>query len=472
MVVVETRQTIARAWPWRSLRVLWAWCWALHGAFALALLPTMLAGESLGDLPLYREWAERALAGGSVMGVDEPWVYPLLAWLPIGAAGLAGPGFLVAWLAMTTALDAAALRAIVGHGHPARLRAGVAWLAVLLVLCPVGLLRLEGITAPVVVIALAWLARRPRVAGSLLAIATWIKVWPAVVVAAVVLLRRQRWIVARSGLLVTAGVVVLAATLGGTTQLTSFLAMQSGRALQLEAPIATPWVWMAMLGVPGSGVYQNLEIATREVVGPLDGAALLLSTPLMAIACAAALALGAAAVHRGASRADVVLVASLAMTAALFVGNRVGSPQYMLWMLPIAVVGMRTGDAWWTRVTRVLLVTAALTTAVFPIAYMPLIDGEPWAVLLLTARNALLVAAAVMAFARLAGLAGLGPLGAAPPSRSRGLGEPRDEPVAHAGPLVDEDRVHGDVAPRALGVLPHPPQHALEGGAEAHDRGA
>lgn len=385
--------------------------WALHGVFVAALAPLMVAGDTLGDLELYREWAVAA-ADGTVVGIDEPWVYPLLAWLPIGAAGLTGPAFLATWIAITTLLDALALRALLhfgdGQADPRGAYAAWIWLATLFVLSPVGLLRLEGITGPLVVIALATLATRPGLAGALLAVATWIKVWPAVLVAGVVAVMESRWSVVRAGIAVTAGVVLLAAAFGGTRHLASFLTIQSDRALQLEAPIATPWVWLAMLDVPGSDVYQNVDIATREVVGPFDGGALMLSTPLMAMVCCLALVAAWIAVRTGSDRMDVLCTTGLVMATALFVCNRVGSPQYMLWLLPIAVVGVLVGSDWWRRQARMLLVIGLMTTLVFPITYLALVDLQPWAVLLLTARNVLLVAVLFTAGRRLA------KLGAAP----------------------------------------------------------
>jgi hypothetical protein len=383
----------------------------LHGAALLVLLPEIIAGGTIGDLPLYREWAMDAFEGHGVIGLSADWVYPLLAWLPIGAANLLGaPLYQLLWFAMTAGLNWWALW-VVSDGGRSRYGMLAAYTAMFgfLLLSPVALLRLEGITGPLVVIALVWLAKRPLVSGALLAVATWIKVWPALVIGAIVAVCRERWLIVVAGFGVTAATAAVSAASGGLSHLFSFLSTQSDRALQLEAPIATPWVWMASVDFLDARVYQNYDLATREVVGPLDGAAIALSTPLLIAAAAAIAGLVLWARRRGAAAHDLLLVGAFALVAASIVFNKVGSPQYLLWLLPVAVVAMRTPTPWWRRMTGGLLVTSLLTTLIFPIFYMPLVRLEFLPVLLLTVRNALLVVLLAAAVLQLVQLGRRGP---------------------------------------------------------------
>lgn len=376
---------------------------ALHGTALVVLLPQIAVGRAIGDLPLYRDWAMAAFGGQGVIGLEADWVYPLLAWLPIGAANLLGARlYLLLWFAMTAGLNWWALW-VVSDGARSRhgMLAGYTAMLGFLLLSPVALLRLEGITGPLVVIALVWLTRRPLVSGALLAVATWIKVWPALVIGAIIAVRRERWPIIAAGVAVTAATATISAASGGLAHLFSFLTTQSDRALQLEAPIATPWVWMASVDFLGAHVYQNHELATREVVGPLDGAAIVLSTPVLIAAVLAIAGLVLWARRRGALDLDLLLVGSLALVAAAIVCNKVGSPQYMLWLLPIVVVGMRTPTQWWRRMTGGLLIIALLTTLIFPIFYLPLVRLEFFPVMLLTVRNALLVVLLAAAVVRL-----------------------------------------------------------------------
>lgn len=406
----HTRQIAALAPRWREPRTVWIAFGVLQGATLAVLAGHMMAGDTLGDLPLYREWAMDAFEGRGIVGIDDAWVYPLLAWLPIGFANLASaPAYLAMWIAMVGVLDALALRSLLASGSTRAIIAGWAWLGTLLALAPVALLRLEGVTAPLVVVAVAMLARRPWIAGALLAVATWIKVWPAALIGGAIVVLHERMRIVQAGLVVTAGVVLAAIALGNAGFLASFATMQDARNLQLEAPLATPWVWMAMLDVRDAAVFQNVALATREVVGPFDGLAQEASTPLMLLATIAALVLARIAVRRGADRHETLLTAALVVTVAMFACNRVGSPQYMLWILPVAVAALTTVDGgaqrWWRRLTAALLATGLLTTIIFPIAYMALVDLQAWAVVLLTIRNVLLVAVLVAAARRMVVLA-------------------------------------------------------------------
>ncbi len=379
----------------------------LHAVFLFALLPTILTGQVLGDLPLYRTWAELGLEHGVWQGIDTVWVYPIGAMLPIAFAGIAGPLlYQLLWFLMTSALNAVALGALTDWGrHRSGYKSAWYWLFASLLLSPVGLLRLEGITAPLVIVGLVLLARRPVVATVLLALATWIKVWPAAVFLAVVTVSSRRRTVVLTGAAVSAGVAASVWLLGGVRFLTGFVTQQSDRALQLEAPITTPWVWLATLGHHGTVIYENYAIATREVSGPGTNLVASLMTPVMFGAVAAIFVLTLRAQRRHGDAAQLLLLGSLAVVGAFIVFNKVGSPQYMLWLVPVVAVGVGRSWAAWRVPAVLLLAISILTTLIFPIFYLPLIEGDLPALLLLTARNGLLTALfgwSVVVLARLA----------------------------------------------------------------------
>ena len=391
--VASTLTPQRRVWLTRP-RTLLSGFLLLHLIFLLALLPTIAAGGTLGDLPLYRSWAEGGLTSQIWPGLDYSWVYPIGALAPITIAALGGPAlYLLFWFLMTMLLNGGAIAALTDWG---RRTSGYAaawwWLLLYLVLSPVALLRLEGITAPLVIIALVLLARRPVVAAALLTVATWIKVWPAAVLLSIIAVSRHRMRVVAASVVVSLGIVAGVWALGGLGYLTGFITMQSDRALQVEAPISTPWVWLAALGAPGSYIYQNFAIATREVAGPGAGAAASAMTPLMLLAIAGVLTLILLAKRRSTDTAHLLLLGALALSTALVVFNKVGSPQYMLWIAPIIAVGVASNWNRWRTPAYLMLVIGVLTTLIFPIFYLPLLDGDPAALLLLTVRNALMIA--------------------------------------------------------------------------------
>lgn len=417
---IEKALTADRLLRLRTPRMLVLGFTAVHIAFLTALLPAMLTGKVLGDLPLYRTWAELGFNNGIWQGIDVQWVYPIGALGPIALAGIGGPYlYQFLWFLMTAALNAAAVCALTDFGRRVNgYRAAWWWLGLSFVLSPVGLLRLEGLTAPLVIVGLVLLARRPVAATVLLTVATWIKVWPAAVILAVVGASRHRATVIVTGAGVTAVIVASVSMLGGLRYLTGFVTMQSDRALQLEAPVTTPWVWLAALGHPGSHVYENYAIATREVTGPGTDAVAAAMTPVMFAAIAAIFVLMLVAHRRRADVPQLLLIGALALVGAFVVFNKVGSPQYMLWIAPIVAVGVARGWRAWRTPGYLVMAIAVLTTLIFPVLYLPLIDGDPFALVLLTLRNVLLIALLAWSVTTLVRLSRA-------PIRSRELANPR-----------------------------------------------
>ncbi|MBC7442297.1 MAG: DUF2029 domain-containing protein [Ramlibacter sp.] len=377
----------------QQLRTLRIGFLTLHGIFFFTLLPTILTGRVLGDLPLYRIWAGLGLNHQVWQGISAEWVYPIGALLPITLAGLGGPlVYQLVWFLMTALLNGVAVAVLTGGGRRSSgYKAAWLWLLFSFLLSPVGLLRLEGLTAPLVIAGLVLLATRPALAGVLLSAATWIKVWPAAVLLAAVAVSRRRITVVLAGAAVTAAVTAFVWLMGGLKFLTGFVTMQSDRALQLEAPVTTPWVWLAAMGHHRTAIYENLAISTREVTGPGTAAVAALMTPVMFAAVLGIFVLVVLARRRTQDAPALLLIGALALVSAFVVFNKVGSPQYMLWIAPIVTVGVAQ-DWWRWRVPAYLTVLIALlTTLIFPIFYLPLIDGDPFAVLLLTGRNLLLL---------------------------------------------------------------------------------
>ncbi len=389
--------------PWyeRRKNVIWAFV-GLHVAFLIALSPAIFTGDALGDLPLYRSWAFAGLGLGEWEGISLQWVYPIGALVPIVAAALAGPLlYQLLWFLMTTALNALSIVVLTKDGKANSFRAAWWWMLFLLLMSPVALLRLEGITAPLVVIGLTLVARRPVVASFLLSAAAWIKVWPAAVVLALVTAERRRWTILCGGIALTLAIVVTVYAFGGIRFIDGFIAMQSDRGLQLEAPISSLWLWMADLGVPGAYIWVNTSINAEEVTGPGDSIAAGVMDIAMLGVVLAILALMIWILRTRRQDAGLFLVGSLALVTALVVFNKVGSPQYMLWIAPVVVVGLRFDWRGWRTPAVLLMVIAALTTIVFPILYIPLTEGDMGVAALLTARNGLLVAVLVWAVAQL-----------------------------------------------------------------------
>jgi len=380
--------------------------WVGGVGFALAFLvvhavlwwlATTVPNQPLGDVTItYRRWIEVGRTDHSWVGIDTDWVYPVFAIVPMAAAALGGTAAIGSgWLALMVLLDAVAC-AFLWRFRAFGVRVVWWWLVFLLALGPIALGRIDTVATAIALVGVAFVVTRPAVASALFTAAAWTKVWPAALVGVLLLLRRGHRGAVVTGAAVVTGLVVLVDVLyGGAPHLLSFVTEQTGRALQIEAPLATPFVWAAALGVPGAAVYYDREILTFEVSGAGTHAAAALSTPLMGLVVVGGVVAALVAVHRGARRADVAPVLALLFVAALIAANKVGSPQYVGWYAVPVVWGLVAGRPSARRFLPValgVLPMAVLTQVVYPGYYDQLLAVQPWIVVVLTVRNLLEVA--------------------------------------------------------------------------------
>ena len=389
----------------RNPIVLWSAFVVTH--FVLGMLGLYGPGLPLGDVTfVYKFWVENGLSADIWVGLDTVWVYPIVALLPMLVAYAFGPDFYApTWLTFVMFVDAAAFAVIVGFHRDRRLApVGWWWLAFLLLLGPVALGRIDSITVPVAIIGVLVLASFPRVAAVLLTVATWIKVWPAALIAAAIVAMRARRTIALTALVASAAIAIVALALGAGSNLLSFITQQAGRGLQVESPIGTFWMWDAFATQSTrSIVYYDQAILTYQVVGPGAVTAAAVMTPLLAIVTAILLVVGFLAMRRGVPAAELLPPLTLAITTALILFNKVGSPQFVTWLAVPVVLGLTasaTGRGGSFRVPVVLtLVIAGLTQAIYPYLYSQLLGLDFTLLLVLTARNILYAVLLVWAVA-------------------------------------------------------------------------
>ncbi|HCS61081.1 MAG TPA: hypothetical protein DIW46_06755 [Microbacterium sp.] len=389
---------------------LWGAFLAVH--ILIAWLGWVYPSQPMGDVVLvYEPWSTAALSGGSIVGINEPWVYPqaalmpmliakILSWPLIGVVGASG-AYLIAWAVLVTALDAVGFGVLVGRtGSSPRRTAGWFWTAALLLLGPIAMYRIDAITVPLAVIAGYWLVRRPATAAALLTIGAWIKIWPGALLVAAVIAARSRVRMLFTAVALSAGIVVLLFLLGADQHLFAFLTEQTGRGLQIEAVAATPFMWMAHFGA--ASVDYSYEILTFQIgAAGIDTLAALL-TPIMALAVLAIVAMAVLKATRGGSFHRLMPPLALALVTTLIVTNKVGSPQFQTWLIAPVVLWIvfdrtRSGSA-----AGLVLVLCGLTCLIYPLTYDALLGTELLPVLILTARNLLLIALLVVAIRTLA----------------------------------------------------------------------
>lgn len=388
-----------------SARSVWLFFALVHVGFLARLLPFVIDGGVLSDIRFYRQWAYEALEDGVRQGIDTAWVYPVGALAPMVVAAVLGPYlYQLAWFVLFAGLNAVGTAALVRRGTPSSFTAAYWWLAATALLGPVAVGRIDGLTAPLVITALLIVAARPFVACLVLSAATWMKVWPAaVVLASFVVIRKGRLRILGAGIGLSAGIAVVVAVLGDIRNLTGFLSAQGARGMQLEAPLSTPGLWQAITGTSGAYFFEDDVINTMEVRGALSGVVGDLMTPLLALTVLLVAAFLAIALHRGAEPGALLAAGSLALVSTLVVFNKVGSPQFMLWIAAVIAAGLVLDRAAeWRYPAIAMLVTAGLTTLVYPMFYDALrYELNPAVAVLLTLRNLLVVSIFVWSLVRL-----------------------------------------------------------------------
>jgi hypothetical protein len=373
--------------------------WATFGlVHAVLIMENLFAPNGpLGDVQVtYPAWWIDALISGDYPGLTAPGVYPFLALVPIAIA-TEGVG---AWFVLVVIVDAVALAFVARRS----LTAAFVWLAFQLALGPIALGRIDAVTVALAIIAVTILERSPRVSGVLVAVATWVKVWPVAVGLAVMRSARfasfATWSIGTATALAVAGIVV-----GDHFSVFSFLSQQQGRGIQVEAVAAVPWLWDAW-AAGQSVVTYSADIHTFEIVGPGTS---LVAQVLTVAQVVALLAVGLALVanRRSATIASASFGYSLLVLVSLLVTtNKVGSPQFVSWFA-VPLVAMVLVNA--SRATTVLVAligsVAVLTHVIYPYAYFAFLELRTVPLVLVTVRNlteiALLVASSVVLLTQL-----------------------------------------------------------------------
>lgn len=383
----------------RNPIALWAGFVVAH--LWLGMLALYAPGQPIGDVTgVYRFWiVDYAWEGHGWVGIDTVWVYPILAIVPMIAAAALGPELYAStWLSLVMLVDAVAFAVILTVSRRAGVsHAGWWWLGLLVALGPVAVGRIDSITVAFALIGMLVVVARPALGGVLLTVAAWTKIWPAALVAAVVIALRDRGRVVIGAAATSAVVIVVALALGAGGNVFSFITQQTGRGLQIESVIATPWMWDATLGSGHSRVYYDTAILTFQLRGPGVADVAAIATPLLALAALVLLGLGLIATRRGRPPGEMLPPLVLALTLAMIIFNKVGSPQFVTWLAVPIVFGLLSAAAGAGGSFRIPaglgLGIAALTQVLYPYLYHDLL-GVPklTMVLVLTTRNLLYVA--------------------------------------------------------------------------------
>lgn len=332
-----------------------------------------------------------AIQGGAVPYRDFTVEYP-----PGSIAAVVAPlalplSYDTAFRVVQTACGAAlvvAVALLLRRAPAVRLVAAVALVALLpLLLGPVVVSRYDLLPAALVASSLLALeTSRVRTSGALAGAAIAAKLYPIALLPALAAYARSRARLPLGRLFVPLAATLAAVSAGfvlvAPGGVAFGLSRQFGRGLQLESVGASAVLVGRWLGVASPGV--GFTSGSQTLTGPAAQAA---SVVLSGVGLALLVALGAA-VWRLGDGVDL-RASSAALVGVALVCSKVLSPQFLVWLLPLALV-VETGA--WAWVAGALGAACVLTRMVYPTRYEELVRFEPGAVTLLVVRNALLVA--------------------------------------------------------------------------------
>lgn len=374
---------------------------AIVASAILALFP--VAQRWAGDVRLFEHYAGQAFSGRLGETPFLSW-YPPLALVPLALPLLAGVGWSYAFafgveMAAIASAGGLLLNGMREAGRE-RLRMMLGYGALILAATAVVAWRYDIVPA-VLTLAALWSTTRKRwaLAGAMLGLATGLKLYAAVLGPLLLLLA---W---RSG---GSQAAIRAAIAGSATSLASvgayvlfpgsspmdLLAFTGSRPLHLESTAGSVIAALAGLGVTAADV--NFGFGSFNLTGLAADSALVSLHIVQPLVMVASLGAGAYAIRRAPSpELDTVVLAWMAALLGLYISNRVLSPQYLVWVLPL--VPLAPG-----RVQGVLAAAIILGAVIFPWLYASLLQLELLPVALLLLRNGLLIAAWVVVLLHLA----------------------------------------------------------------------
>ena len=368
--------------------------WALT---ASKLFPDAI---SFGDLSLYDYWAYQVDNGTGVYGLVTEWVYPALAFVPIWIAGALNlVSYEVSWLAVVFVLNTAAVLLLVRResngGVFTGTKASWAFLSALLFLGPVAVSRIDSVSAALAILGLVAINRNTTgIAAALFTIAGWIKIWPVALFVAMIAVFKKRLQAITVATIISASIIGIGLLAGGT-KVFGFVLQQQERGIQIESVMATPWMWLAKFG--SANIFFDDSILTNQISGPSVQELAAVSNYLLFIALAITVLLAIRAVRAGRNRTQVFALAALTGVLDLIVFNKVGSPQFMIWLavplVGLVFFGINKSKVALAMGSAILL----LTQLVYPVFYIELLGLEIMPLVLLTVRNLLLVALLIWA---------------------------------------------------------------------------
>jgi hypothetical protein len=328
-----------------------------------------------------------------------PLALPLFALLPHANGGSYQNWFAAEMIVLSTAAAAltGAAAAALWRGLSRPLAAAGAYAVAVLAAGAITANRYDVAVALTLAACLLFLARRHTTgAGAVLGLGVALKLTPGMLLPLVLILAetRRKVLYALIAFLVFT-VIPFLPFVGRIHGLTNIVTYHAQRPLQIESVPGTPYLIAGALGKWGIG--SGNSFGSQSIGGPGSAVVARLSVwvGLLLVAGVYVLIWHRRALLRAAP--EYIAVAALACVLAFTVANKVLSPQFLCWTFPLVALVV-VGRTTLMRVAGVLtLVAIALTQVEFPTLYWRMVAFEDGPVAVVVVRNAVLVAAAVVA---------------------------------------------------------------------------
>lgn len=392
-------------------------CWSgtrlLLLLWASTALPWFSHGAEIGDVTIYRGWAE-LMQTGTYPVHDPQWQYPpaaaLIFLIPQWATHL-GPSYIVAFFLFALAADFAVFTLLVAHadrdaadarepGRGAHLGGVWAWVLGGLAIGPLLLMRYDVIVTALAVGGLVAPARSAKVRwsvrGALLGLGAMVKAWPAGLILGLPPKAPGRRAVAWAA---GAAAVLTAALSLALTGPFSFLGGQSNRGIEVESALASPFMIASWFGYPVKVVH---AYGSFQISGPGVSAVASLAELLTVLGVGIVLWWRLLRFKPRAWTPALMYDVALTVVLVLVVTSRVLSPQYLIWLLGLVAL-VFTENAPGRRATllarpaRLVFGCVLVTQIEFPLLFGEVMGGQFWGTMLVAVRNLVLVAACVLA---------------------------------------------------------------------------
>lgn len=357
----------------------------------------------VSDITVYLDYAQKVAAGEAVYR-DFSFEYPPLA-LPLFTLPYSGdPAAYPNWFAGEMILLCTAAAALTGataaaiwQGLGRPLAACAAYAAAVLAAGAITANRYDVAVALTLAACLFFLARRHTVAaGAALGVGVALKLTPGLLLplALIVAGARRRALYVLAGFLVFA-IVPFLPFVGRLDGLTNIITYHAQRPLQIESVPGTPYLIAGAMGAWGIGTGNSFGSQSLAGPGSETVARLSVWVGLLLVAGVYVLVWRRRELLR--ATPEYIPAAALACVLAFTVANKVLSPQFLCWTLPLVALVV-VGRSRLQRLTGILtLVAIALTQVEFPDLYWRMVDLEQGPVAVVVVRNLVLVAAAVAA---------------------------------------------------------------------------